>query len=341
VPSPTTSVACLFWLALVATPTSVGAQESAHEPAQEAPTEGLLVLRPERQLRRVANRVAQTLRRRTGQLVEVGDAPPPVLLEAVPRHHVGLGWKDDGAHVIVVLGGDEGRSYLTEIEADEPNRDATVRAIALAIEALQDAAQDGPGEEDWNAESGSGGRAHYTLIPMPRVEPVGALAKPTIYFRLLIGYSPTRNQVLIGPGAGLGLCLGRQCVVIEGDLPLLADEHVASDGAVISYRPVNIAVRGQYRPDFGDTIIPGISIGLLTRIGNATVQGTELGRTVSNIGLRGSLEVAWRFMPRFEWVFEGGVDLALSRSEFIRYGEVVLLEDLWTPWFGTSLRLRP
>jgi len=336
-----TSVAWLFWLALVATPTSVRAQESAQESAQDPPTEEPLVLRPERQLRQVANRVAQTLRRRTGLLVEVGDAPPPGLLEAVPQHHVGLGWKDDGAHVIVVLGGDEGLSYLTEIEADEPNRDATVRAIALAIEALQDAARDGPTESDRNAQADSAGRSHYTLIPIPRVEPVGALAKPTIYFRLLIGYSPTRNQFLIGPGAGLGLCLGRNCVVIEGDLPLLADEHVARDGAVISYRPVNIAVRGQYRPDFGDTFIPGVSLGLLTRIGNATVQGTELGQTVSNLGLRGSLEVAWRFVPRFEWVLEAGVDLALTRSQFIRYGEVVLLEDLWTPWLGTSLRLRP
>ncbi len=161
-----------------------------------------------------------------------------------------------------------------------------------------------------------------------------------IYFRLLFGVSPTRGTLLIGPGAGLGLCVGVQCIVVEGDLPVVADS-IASGDDVIEYRPVNISVRAQLRPDWSDVIVPGISIGLLTRIGAASVQGTGATQTVSNLGLRGTVEVAWRFYAPFEWVLEGGLDLAFSRATFVRVDDTVLLEDEWTPWIVTSLRLRP
>ena len=50
----------------------------------------LLTLRPQPELRRLAEEVAAVLELRTGQRVEVGSPPPPGLLEAVPTGHVAL-----------------------------------------------------------------------------------------------------------------------------------------------------------------------------------------------------------------------------------------------------------
>ncbi len=317
------------------------APEAEPDASEDAPPVDPLVLRPAPDLRRLSQRVAHTLRRRTGAPVAVGQAPPPEILEAVPGGHVAIA-RTEGrtAEIRVVFGGEEGISYGTTVFLQSVSGDAAVRAIALAIEALRDAASDGPPPE--SAEEGSPWVTRYTLItPIPRPRRVEPIAKPTIFLRLLFGYSPTRERVLIGPGAGLGLCVGPHCVVLEGDLPLVPDEATANDGAIITYRPVNVSIRGQFRPNWSDTWIPGASIGFVTRIGNATIEGTDTSQTVSNLGIRGTLELAWRFLPRFEWVIEGGVDVAISRAQFVRFGEVVALEDFWTPWFVTSLRLRP
>jgi hypothetical protein len=313
------------------------ASSETAEPSEPLP----ITLRPEPALRRLAQRVAHTLHRRTADVIALGGPPPPDLLEAVPSRHVAIARDaDDNERIRVVFGGDEGVSYATDVFLPSLSGDAAVRAIALAIEALIDAARDGPPPEQ--DDGGSPWVTRYTLIsPIPRPRPTEAIAKPTIYLRLLLGYSPTRERMLIGPGVGLGLCVGPHCVVLEGDLPLLPDEATAVDGAVISYRPVNVSVRGQFRPNWSNTWIPGASIGFVTRIGNASIVGTDVSQTVSNLGIRATLELAWRFLPRFEWVIEAGVDAAISRAQFIRYGEVVALEDFWTPWFVSSLRLRP
>jgi len=332
-------------LALVAAaPAAAQAPEDsaadAEAPAEPAPPPPI-TLRPEPDLRRLSNRVAQLIRRRTGGAVYLGDEPPPAILEAVPAGHVGIARnEDEEEELLIVYGGDEGISYSTTVFLPSLRGDEAVRAIALSIEALQDAARDGPPPE--SEDPGSAWITRYTLItPIPRPEPTEAIAKPTIYLRLLLGYSPTREKALIGPGVGLGLCVGPHCVVLEGDLPLIPDEATANDGAIITYRPVNISVRGQFRPTWSDTWIPGASIGFVTRIGNASIEGTDVSQTVSNLGVRATLELAWRFVDRFEWVIEAGVDVAISRAQFVRYGEVVALEDFWTPWVVTSLRLRP
>jgi hypothetical protein len=328
-------------VALVAA-SPASAQEVIAAAAEGSETrEEPIVLRPAPELRRLSQRVAHTIHRRTGTPVAVGEEPPPEILEAVPAHHVAIARREANPDEIrVVYGGEEGISYGTTVFLPRLSGDAAVRAIALAIEALSDAAADGPPPEE--ADEGSPWVTHYTLISaIPRPEPVEAIAKPTIFIRLLFGYSPTREKVLIGPGAGLGLCVGPHCVVLEGDLPLIPDEATANDGATISYRPVNVSIRGQFRPNWSNTWIPGASIGFVTRIGNASIEGTDTSQTVSNLGIRGTLELAWRFIPRFEWVIEAGVDVAISRAQFVRYGEVVALEDFWTPWFVTSFRLRP
>jgi hypothetical protein len=311
---------------------------AGREPDTLAP-DAPLVLRPVPELGALAEGVAATLRRRTSLTVEVGDAPPPDILEAVPAHHVALARDETG--VVLVLGGSGGLSYSTRLDLPRTRGDAAVRAVALAIEALHDAASDGPPPEREEGDTSSFVTRWTLITPIPRRAPRGAIARPAIYLRLLLGISPVRGTFLVGPGAGLGLCVGSSCVVIEGDLSLLADETTASDGAVIRYRPINVSVRAQFRPDWDDLFIPGATLGLVTRIGNAQIVGTDVSQTVSNLGIRATLELGLRFFPPFEFVIEGGVDLAISRAQFVRFGELVVLEDLWTPWVVTSFRLRP
>ncbi len=166
-------------------------------------------------------------------------------------------------------------------------------------------------------------------------------AKPTIYLRALLGLSTVRSAFLIGPGTGLGLCISRHCVVLEGDLPLLPEERSNATYRV-RYRFLNFSARFQFRPFQFGSFVPGISFGLVTRIGTASLVGTDRSQTVTDIGLRATLEAAFRLDRRFEIVLEGGVDYAISRAQFInRLGDVLVLEDRWTPWIITGLRLRP
>src|SRR4051812_21853608 len=67
----------------------------------------LLTLRPQPELRRLAQEVAAVLELRTGQRVEVGNPPPPGLLEAVPTGHIGLARQQKS--VLLVLGAPGGR----------------------------------------------------------------------------------------------------------------------------------------------------------------------------------------------------------------------------------------
>ena len=62
---------------------------------------------------------------------------------------------------------------------------------------------------------------------------------------------------------------------------------------------------------------------------------------MSNLGVRATVELAIRFYAPFEWVLEGGVDLAFSRAAFVHVPTSVILEDTWSPWLISSLRLRP
>lgn len=308
----------------------------------------VLVLRPEPSLAPLARRVVRTLERRLGIEVSVGDPPPPGLHEAVPSGHVALAVSE--ARLSIVLAADEGVAYATELDLPRDTGDAAVRSVALAIEALLDASTDAPspGERPRGAATDAGTWRTRWRIVGPRSAEIGGprraivpLAKPTIHIRVLLGYSPTRGALLLGPGAGFGLCVTRHCVVLEGDLNLISDTRRASDDVLVRYRTVNFSVRVQLRPfDLGD-VVPGLTFGLATRVGSASLEGTDVSRVVTNLAVRGTLELAWRFAPRFEAVLEAGMDLAINRAEFIRFGESLLLEDRWTPWFATSVRLRP
>jgi hypothetical protein len=301
-----------------------------------------LVLRPERGLEPLARQVARMLERRTGFEVVVGGPPPPGLAEAVPRGHVGMAVRD--GTLVIVLGGDHGISYATELDLPARATAAAARAVALAVESLRDASLDAPPPA---VEGGSRPARRWVyswrfvgdLFPERSIEPI---ARPTLYLRILVGVSPIHGTFLFGPGAGLGLCVTGHCMVLEGDLPLFPERRRTGD-LTTRYRSVNFSVRFQYRPfEFGP-FVPGITAGFMTRIGTATIEELDTSTVATNLGVRGTLELAYRFARRFELVLEAGLDVAISRAEFVRElsDEPLFLEDRYTPWGVLSTRLRP
>ncbi|MEM9192917.1 MAG: hypothetical protein AAGF12_27325 [Myxococcota bacterium] len=309
---------------------------------ESTPTLTHLTLRPTESAAQVAVQAAEMLRWRSDVEVTIGDAPPPDVLEAVPENHLAMEVRDE--QLRLVLAGPHGHTYDIDLEAPRGRvSEAEARAVALAVESLVDEARATPPPAPRDETSSSyrvevDEEARQRALDNRRWANE-AIAKPTIYFRLLFGYSPTRDQVLIGPGAGFGLCVGQNCVVVEADLPILSDEVEHNTGR-ITYRPVNLAVRAQLRPFDTAPFVPALNVGLLTRIGNAENRDTRDNQIVSSLGARAGLEVAWNSLSPFEVVAEAGVDVAFSRALFVQDNSV-FLEDVWTPWFVLSIRLRP
>ena len=289
-----------------------------------------LTLRPTESLVALAAEVQVVLERRTGREVLIG-APPPMLIEAVPRDHVGMNASE--GDVSLVLGAPDGRN----VSATVPQMDdvaAQARAVALAIESLGDEAEMLPPVVEPSNEE--------TFIEAPRAPTtVAPIARPTLFLKLMVGFSPIRRTAIVGPGAGLGLCVGAHCLVLEAGLSLLPQYETNQRGETVRYRPVNASLRAILRPYQDERFAVGIGIGFLTRVGRALLLETDRHQVVTNFGLRGTVEFAVRIRGPFEWVVDAGVDFAVSRARFIRSGATIFLEDRWNPFLVTSLRVRP
>lgn len=341
-------LSCVVLLSVLAPVARVHAQSALEA---DAP----VTLRPAPEFRRLASRVALVLARRTGVTVTVGEAPPGDMIEAVPAGHIGIARRNE--QLALVLIGAQGLAFEMEIALPPNANEEAVRELALAIESLRDAAlepivQPAPAANATVAPTTTSTTTRWRIVNDEireggtpwETEGDGRLptAKPTIYFRALLGISPVRLQPLVGLGTGLGLCLGDQCVVFEADVPLLADTRIVG-GFNVRYRFLNFATRFQYRPWHFDRITPGFSLGVAMRIGSAEIQnGGGASSTANDFSVRATAEVAWRFHKLFELVLEAGLDYAVDRSTFLnRDGQVLILEDRWTPWLVTSVRLRP
>jgi hypothetical protein len=101
-----------------------------------------LTLRPSPELLPLAVEAAEVLELRTGQRVEIGDPPPPGLMEAVPAGHVALAVDAHGT-IVIVLGAAGGLSHDTVVRlGGQSGEHVDARAVALAVEALRDLAME-------------------------------------------------------------------------------------------------------------------------------------------------------------------------------------------------------
>lgn len=325
------------------------------------PVDAPLTLRPARGARQLASSVARTLALRLSVPVTVGPPPPPEILEAVPAGHVAIA--RERASILLVLAGPEAQVYRSEVSVRHQSSQAIVRAVALAIEALRDAALDGPppGETPtatrrtfelrgqsvtWIYREREGG----LFGPRRHVE---AEAKASFYLGAVAGLTTERLGALIGPRLGLALCLDAGCLALEADVPVLAQESVGCDGRHILYRPVTLGLRLSVRPLNVDRVLFfGFSFGVISRFGIASLVGLDVNRLSTDFGVRSGVEVAWRMAPPFEIALDVGVDVNVSPARFVRETrpppgvvcptiESVLVEDLVTLWAALVVRVRP
>ncbi len=328
------------------------------QPPPLLPADAPLTLRPGRGLRRFAGAVARTLSLRLSNPVSVGQAPPPEIMEAVPTGHVAMA-REHGV-VLLVLAGPETQVYRSEVSIRGQSGQAAVRAVALAVETLRDAALDGPPEgfEPTSTRRTWELRGHEVTwiyrepeggIFGPR-QRVDAEAKPWFYLGAVAGLTTGRVGGLVGPRIGLGLCLHDGCLSIEGDVPLLAQETIGCDGNRIDYRPVTLGLRLSYRPiHIDDVVLIGLSLGVISRFGLVNVVGADTSRLSTDFGVRSGVEVAWRMGGPFELALDVGADVSVSPARIVRSGgtgacstvESVLVEDIVTLWSAVVLRVRP
>jgi hypothetical protein len=136
----------MLGVALAATPSL--AQRSPRALADSVPRgelpAPLLTLRPSPELLTLAVEAAEVLELRTGHRVEIGDPPPPGLMEAVPSGHVALA-RDASGTIVIVLGAAGGLSHDTVVRlGGQSGQHVDARAVALAVEALRDLAMESP-----------------------------------------------------------------------------------------------------------------------------------------------------------------------------------------------------
>jgi hypothetical protein len=343
------------WLSLCLAGLALGGTAQAQDAAAPAP----LVVHLDGELGSLGPSLVRALARRTGRPVELGPPPPGHTALALPAGHVGIVPTEshDRTRATVTLIADDGRVYETEVSV--PEGAAAVRALALAVVDLTDAALEAPPlPEPTHIAVGESappirGGSSYVYVEhegglFGRRRTIDSLARPVIYLRAIVGgaFGPTRQAFVFGPGVGVGLCVGDHCVVIEGDLPILEDQR-ATEERTFSYRAVNLALRLQLRPIRVDDVTIGVTFGLLSRIGGAWISdgvGALEGRNrvVSGLGTRQSLELAWMIERPFEWVFEAGIDVSIDPARFILGpGASQVLEDEITGWGVTALRVRP
>lgn len=135
------SVAPAFWLlttlAIASPAFAQAALAATGVDTSQLPPESHVTLRPEAGLKSLANKIARVLQLRGAARVEVGPAPPPELLEAVPAGHVALA--REAGQIRLVMGAALGGSYEARVQVSS-DAELDPRSLALAIEALRDRA---------------------------------------------------------------------------------------------------------------------------------------------------------------------------------------------------------
>lgn len=340
----------MMWAAPVAAQSVLAA---ARINTEQVPPEATLVLRPAGDSSAFAERIAHVLELRSGRATQVGEPPPAGMLEAVPAGQVGLE-SEPGAVRIVVIGAD-GRVVTARVVLDAGGGASDARAVALVVEALQDEARRPtpvpvPADLETESEvapvtsppSSSRESAHFTDLRdtgTPRIPgPPNFLGdiEPLLFVRAFTGISSSSTHPMTGVGAGLGLCSEGNCALITAEYPISSASDQATPDEV-RYRYLTFASGFYARPFTFGTFTPGAGVAFVTRVGS--VEGPS--DLDTDLGARGTLELAWRPMEGFDIIAEGGLDVALDQARSRSGYAVTYRGDRWTPWLQAALRFCP
>jgi hypothetical protein len=265
--------------------------------------------------------------------------------------------------VVLVLGAPGGRSFDATVQLGAQQGASEARAVALAAEALRDAAAEmarstesevalaaRPAPE--NAERSTGPRVTERLAPTLAPRDEGAPdqprkghdflgdIEPLIYARVYGGASTASTTPMAGLGTGLGLCMRRHCLFVAAELPTNTGgtEHLD-----VRYRYPTFLSGFYTRPFSFGRFTPGASIGFLTRLGHFEADmGTKDTGLDTDLGARGSLELAWEVISGLDLMTEGGADLTLDRQRMASNGDQLRNRgDRLSPWLQAALRYRP
>jgi hypothetical protein len=379
------SVAPAFWLlttlAIASPAFAQAALAATGVDTSQLPPESHVTLRPEPGLKSLANKIARVLQLRGATRVEVGPAPPPDLLEAVPAGHVALA--REGGQIRLVMGAALGGSYEARVQVSS-DAELDPRSLALAIEALRDRAIETRDEQEQASHTvqpsaaavaapAKATRANevapnpYLPAPAPRSapkpgpalqtqrddgaeegwpvesnEPPPTQVVPRLFVRMYGGASTESRALRTGVGTGGGLCVLGHCLLLAIDYPLPID--LEAGGGDVRYRYPTFSCSFYSQPLHFGQFKPAVSLGLLSRIGHFE---RDMGIVdpqhglETDLGVRGTLEGAYTVFEKVDLVAEAGLDFALDRVQLGHGDSVAYRGQRVSPWVQAGVRVRP
>jgi hypothetical protein len=262
--------------------------------------------------------------------------------------------------VLLVLGAAGGRSFDANVLLSAQEGPADARAVALAAESLRDTATELAGPTQVRADTSDALATDAPLQPVPDLERLrlvpsqtdnGAQAqstkgksflgsiKPLLYARAYAGASTASTGAMGGFGAGVGLCEERHCLFIAAELPMNTGSTQHLD---VRYRYPTFLSGFYTRPFTFGRFTPGASFGFLTRLGRFEADMGMPDRTLStDLGARGTLELAFEVVRGVDLMTEGGLDVTLDRQRMSTGNELRNRGDRFSPWAQGALRYRP
>jgi hypothetical protein len=362
------SLATLFALGLLLGVAPVARAQSALAAARPDAARlrvARLTLRPEPALAALAAEVSEVLELRGGMRVAVGEPPPPGLPEAVPASHVALLQHDDRLQLVIGMEG--GRSLEASVQYASGGALPDPRALALAVEALEDAAA----EQVRALQRASAARAQAAAIAdaEPSAEPLAPPAavverpalrdtgegsasdpdaepegiQPLVNARSYVGVSPATTGAVLALATGVGLCAIGYCLVIQGEFPVNGENTSASD---VRYRYMTFGTGLHAQPLRFGRLRPAANLLLVTRFGHF---GRDMGMPAASDGsgmdtdlaARASLELGVEVVRRVDALLESGVDLTIDGWQVSGGGSTVERGNRAVPWLQAGVRFRP
>jgi hypothetical protein len=166
--------------------------------------------------------------------------------------------------------------------------------------------------------------------------------EPMLYLALYGGASTESNALRTGVSTGGGLCVLGQCVVLAVEYPLPI--NMEAGGGDVRYRYPTFSCSFYSRPIHFGRFTPAASIGLVSRIGHFErdmgVENYTRGLD-TDLGVRGTLELAYEVVESIDVAVMGGLDYALDRWQFGNGDSLAPRGSRAAPWLQAGIRIRP